>query len=275
MMGRGRLASTLALAAGLAIGFAVANAEEKFAKLDGVLGTLDYRPDALQRWYRSDPAGVKGGERSEEVYAVRFEAVAEGVAEHIKIGIADMRIDLDRHGRLLGYEQLLTDPGLVKRAKIDRRIVKAADGKLASNSYLDGKQKSTKSGAFGYDYLDIQSAGETLQALLQSGRAMSFKAKLHIGDGASYAVKYEYLRTADPRSLSGKFDYPERFKAALPAGGKYSVFVMSAEPPMSIAYPHRLYYAYDETRDFAFCAFWGGKPEEAQYQARLFSEEGR
>jgi hypothetical protein len=38
MTGRGRLASTLALAVGLALGLAVANAEDKVAKLDGVLG---------------------------------------------------------------------------------------------------------------------------------------------------------------------------------------------------------------------------------------------
>jgi hypothetical protein len=252
-----------------------AAAEEKYKPFAGVMESLEYRPDPIQKWYMNDPAMEKGGPRIEGVYDFTYAPVDRGYRISYPLDICDMRIDLDAHGRLLGYEQAFRSADVEKALGYDRLTVRAEGGRIKAATYSGEKRKSEKSGGFGPDALDMQSLSQSLQALLQSGRAMSFKAEVHVRKGESYKMKCEYRASTDPLSLSPNYDFPPRMARALQAGRSYGVYVCSLEPPASFVYPYALYFAYDEGRGRSFCAFWGGKPAEAQYQARLFDEEGR
>ncbi len=266
---------TILVAALAALTLSTSIAEERWQIFTGDGPVTAYRVDPAQKWFLSSPPRSKGDKRLEAVYDFSYERDSKGVNILYPIDGARVQIKLNEAARLRSYSIECLSSELIKAAGYDRMSVDVEGGSLAIKSHMNGKQKIDKKKNVSPAVLDMQCMNQTLQAMLQSGIAASFKTDVHIQGGDVYRMKFELMESSDPLLLSAKYDYPDAFKQAIKPGRSYRVYVLSLEPPAALVFPHRFYFVYDTQRDHSFCAYWGGKPDEAEFQARLFSEEGR
>lgn len=146
-----------------------------------------------------------------------------------------------------------TDPG-----RSSLRTVITEKGAVKSDKKTAMKPWIVQRGELQYLNIQAWNAGIhdelTLQSLSPDGGM--------VGDS-----KVVFRRTADPTSLSDKYDYPAEFKAGLANRGPYVVADMSLQGIAAVFFPHHFYLVYTQgAQGLEFFAYFGEGPQKPVYQ---------
>ena len=174
---------------------------------------------------------------------------------------------LDPSLRLQDSISTFRDKELIKFLGHDKRVTHfdSLRRKLIIDYYLNSKLKQTKE--IGYDFATVDS--DTLylflQAMLLKG-TKDFSGQIVLnGKGLRLDMDFKLDTTNDLQSFTPQYSFPEKFKLITKQKDEVYVFTTTLTGAVNIVFPYKYYFAFSKTYPYKLIAYWGGKPQEAEY----------
>lgn len=156
---------------------------------------------------------------------------------------------------------------LIKALGHDKRVTKMNPEKqqIEIEYYRGNKLKKTKEFTYGSELLDSDILFLYLQQKLLQGRRDFKGSVLQKARGIKVNAEFKLFQVNDFEKLAPEYDFP----AVLTDRTKYNhnvyVYVMQLTGILKIFYPHKYYYAYENTHPYNLLAYWGGEPGMAEF----------
>lgn len=185
----------------------------------------------------------------------------------------EVRATLDSALRVIESVLTFHEERLIKKSGHDQRVAKTNTKEKDSihiEYFLKGRKVKEKD--VGYDYLtfDLDLPQVALQALLLKG-IKEFNVDVILKDrGWRININFQLVESKDLASLASEYEFPPQLKELLKPESGYYVYVSKISGIMRLLYNHKFYGVFSKTEPHKFVAYWGGKPEWAEY---IFSQD--
>jgi hypothetical protein len=156
---------------------------------------------------------------------------------------------------------------LIKTLGHDKRVTKLDPEKqrIEIAYYRGDKLKETKEITYAPGLLDSDILFLYLQQKLLMGIRNFQGSVLQKARGIRVNAGFKLYQVNDFEELAPEYDFPAVFKDRTKYDQDVYVYVMQLTGILKVFYPHKYYYAYENTYPYNLLAYWGGEPGMAEF----------